>query len=133
MRIVKDIPLSGPFTVVWTENGQIVSTDLIANGANIMLAKMPELGLGAGSRQELIDNLPVDTIIIVPGGMIFVEVDEMPTEGQFTTYWQYNNEIFSETWSYIDGRLMWVGDDDEWVPIDMEQYKCLDLKFGVWQ
>lgn len=38
-------------------------------------------------------------------------VDEMPEEGQFVAVWEYNGEIWSDTFSIIDGELMKFSDD----------------------
>ncbi|UOX40474.1 hypothetical protein UGMREWDR_CDS0158 [Aeromonas phage GomatiRiver_11] len=128
MKILKSIPVQGPFTMVWTENGRTVSTDLIANGERINLARMPELG---DLRQDVVDNMPADAIIIVAEDKVLVEVDKMPESGQFVAFWDYKDQRWHEDWK-IENGVIYMG-TDEWDRIEWSAYEDLNLRFGVWQ
>ena len=42
------------------------------------------------------------------------KVDEMPTKGQFTAVWIFNNKVWSETYLWVENQLFEYnqGDDD---------------------
>lgn len=62
MKQVNEMPTNGSFVAIWIENDELKSETFIAYRDVICLGKMIEVRV---SRDDMIKNLPDDTIFIV--------------------------------------------------------------------
>lgn len=65
-------------------------------------------------------------------------VDIMPQDGTFVMVWEWDNELHSDSFKYIDGVLhVWDMEDfddsylPEWIVVDISRYHCISEECNV--